>query len=226
MGLPRVITTDQGREFNNKLNRELMKQLNIEHRLTTPYRPQVIIYHLYRPQFLSAFNFTCKQANGLDERFNQTLQNMLIKHISKNKSEWDMFLDACVFAYNTSVHESTKFSPFELMFGRKPVLPVDINMGRSDSAAVLEAFNTYQEFTPSTIEKAVEQKNTILQEAKANIVAAQQQQKETYDRKYRKEGKIRVICTFHSVPNNAYRCLCDWRKSSNERSFAEEKEGG
>ena len=43
MGLPKVITSDQGTEFNNKLDRELMKFLNIEHRLTTPYHPQVII---------------------------------------------------------------------------------------------------------------------------------------------------------------------------------------
>ena len=42
-GLPRVITSDQGREFNNELNRELAKRLGIDHRLTTPYHPQVTI---------------------------------------------------------------------------------------------------------------------------------------------------------------------------------------
>ena len=41
MGLPRVITTDQGGEFRNELDNELMKLLGIEHRLTTPYHPQV-----------------------------------------------------------------------------------------------------------------------------------------------------------------------------------------
>ena len=41
MGLPKVITTDQGGEFNNDLNTELMNKLNIKHQLTTPYHPQV-----------------------------------------------------------------------------------------------------------------------------------------------------------------------------------------
>ena len=33
------------------------------------------------------------------------------------------YLDECVFAYNTAVHESSKYTPFELMFGRKAVIP-------------------------------------------------------------------------------------------------------
>jgi len=41
MGICKVLTTDQGTEFNNKLNKELMRTLGIDHRLTTPYHPQV-----------------------------------------------------------------------------------------------------------------------------------------------------------------------------------------
>ena len=41
MGLCRVVTSDQGKEFNNHLNAELMKLLDIDHHLTTPYHPQV-----------------------------------------------------------------------------------------------------------------------------------------------------------------------------------------
>lgn len=40
-GIPRVITSDQGREFNNDLNRRMMELMGIEHRLATPYHPQV-----------------------------------------------------------------------------------------------------------------------------------------------------------------------------------------
>ena len=47
-----------------------------------------------------------------------------------------------------------------------PMKTVD---GSSNPSAVLEEFNTYQEFTPLTIGIAVEQKNRILQEAKANL---------------------------------------------------------
>ncbi len=41
MGICKVVTSDQGSEFNNSLNRELMRLLKIDYRLTTPYHPQV-----------------------------------------------------------------------------------------------------------------------------------------------------------------------------------------
>ena len=41
MGLPAVVTTDQGSEFKNQLNDEMMKILNIRHHLLTAYSPQV-----------------------------------------------------------------------------------------------------------------------------------------------------------------------------------------
>ena len=40
-GLCKVVTSDQGTEFNNAINQELMKLLKIDYRLTTPYHPQV-----------------------------------------------------------------------------------------------------------------------------------------------------------------------------------------
>ena len=55
------------------------------------------------------------QDNGLDERFNQMLHTMLTKSV-QNKNSWDEYIDTCVFVYNTSQHESTTFTPFELMF--------------------------------------------------------------------------------------------------------------
>ena len=66
------------------------------------------------------------QLNGLDERFNQTLQSMLVKAAKDLKHIWDEFIDAAVFAYNTSCHESTHHTPFEIMFGRKALLPVEV----------------------------------------------------------------------------------------------------
>ena len=51
------------------------------------------------------------QANGLDERYNQTLQTMLTKYVQDKKNTWDEYIDTCVFAYNTSKHESTTFTP-------------------------------------------------------------------------------------------------------------------
>ena len=68
------------------------------------------------------------QSNGLDKRFNQTLQRMLIKAITGQKELCDEFIDSAVFAYNTSCHESSCYAPFEVMFGHKAVLPIDVDM--------------------------------------------------------------------------------------------------
>ena len=55
---------------------------------------------------------------------------MLVKFIMDKKDVWDVFLDTCVYAYNTSVHKSTSFSPFEVMFGRRAFMPVDIEIDK------------------------------------------------------------------------------------------------
>ena len=64
------------------------------------------------------------QANGLDERFNQTLQNMLVKFVHEKKECWEDFLSKCVYAYNTSKHELSKHCLFTVMFGCHAILPV------------------------------------------------------------------------------------------------------
>ena len=52
---------------------------------------------------------------------------MLVKYIQEKKETWEDYIDTCIYTYNTAQHESTKFTPFELMFSRKPVLPIDID---------------------------------------------------------------------------------------------------
>ncbi len=86
MGLPAVITTDQGTEFHNEINRLLMNSFQIDHRLTTAYHPQ---------------------ANGLDERFNQTLSNAIAKFSQNERSNWDERIPELVYAYNTSQQVSS-----------------------------------------------------------------------------------------------------------------------
>ena len=69
---------------------------------------------------------------------------MLVKFIDSKKESWEDYLDTCVYAYNSAKHESSKFSPFEVMFGRKAVLPVDLDGARTceDELLVMEDFNT------------------------------------------------------------------------------------
>lgn len=161
MGIPAVITTDQGTEFKNKLNDELMKAFNIDHRLTTAYHPQ---------------------ANGLDERFNQTLTNSLVKYVGNDRENWDAHLDQVVFAYNTAVQESTKYTPFQAMFGRMARIPVDINScSNYDAAEKLQEF--HQADQPSfSSETAKWQEDADI--IKKNIKTAQAKQKRNYDQKH------------------------------------------
>ena len=64
MGLPCVLTTDNGSEFKNKLNAEMTKLLEIKQCLTTLYHPQVL--KIIFCMFLYLFG-PCVQSNGLDE---------------------------------------------------------------------------------------------------------------------------------------------------------------
>ena len=96
-GCVKVVISDQGREFVNKLNKELFHLTGTDHCISSAYHPQT---------------------NGLVERFNQTIQRALVKLIRKEQDDWDMYTDGVLFGYRTSVQKSTKQSPFELMFLR------------------------------------------------------------------------------------------------------------
>lgn len=62
------------------------------------------------------------------------------------KEMWSSYLESCVFAYNTSCQESTIFTPFELMFGHKVTIPIDIHMNKKESKKVLEQFQNISLF--------------------------------------------------------------------------------
>ena len=56
---------------------------------------------------------------------------MISMYIHANQTDWDQFIPYCVFAYNTSRHETNKFTPYYLLFGTEPNLPIDA-MSRTD----------------------------------------------------------------------------------------------
>ena len=65
------------------------------------------------------------QGHGQVERLNKSLVETLCKLISDHRRDWADFVPKAVVAYNTSVHESTGFTPYRLMFGREAILPLD-----------------------------------------------------------------------------------------------------
>jgi hypothetical protein len=48
--------------------------------------------------------------------------------VDDNQTNWDQLLEKLSFAYNTSVH----LTPFELQFGRKPNIPIDIELPNTE----------------------------------------------------------------------------------------------
>jgi transposase InsO family protein len=107
-GFPRRLHADQGATFESKVVRELCSLAGIEKSRTTPYHPM---------------------GNGMTERFNRTLLAMLGTLEPKQKAGWHKFVHLMTHAYNSTPHSSTGHSPFYLMFGRHPRLPVDIVFG-------------------------------------------------------------------------------------------------
>ncbi|XP_061921885.1 uncharacterized protein LOC133662165 [Entelurus aequoreus] len=106
-GMPEKLHSDQGPDFESRLIKELCQVAGIHKVRTTPYHPR---------------------GNPV-ERFNRTLLNMLGTLQNQDKSRWRDFVKPLVHAYNCTRNDVTGFTPYELMFGRQPRLPVDLAFG-------------------------------------------------------------------------------------------------
>ena len=107
-GFPEKIISDQGRNFESNLIKEFCNLAKVKKLRTTPYHPMT---------------------NGQCERFNRTLCDMLGTLEAEEKANWKAFIHTLTHAYNATRNSSTGYSPFFLMFGRHPWLPVDVAFG-------------------------------------------------------------------------------------------------
>ena len=98
------ILSDNGTEFKNELFGEVADRLGVEYKVYTP---------TYRPQ-----------CDGKIEGFLKYLKSCTAKHIINNM-EWDEFTDLATAAYNFVANVTSKESPFFLMFGRDPYMPLN-----------------------------------------------------------------------------------------------------
>ena len=112
---------------------------------------------------------------------------MLVKFVSSKKEKWSLYLDTCAFAYNTSRHNSTKITPFYLMFGRQAYLPVDADFQIQSPEELCTGYFELKDPDISSKEYQL-----VLEEAKRNILEAQMKQKKNYDKKHSKPGKNQV----------------------------------
>jgi hypothetical protein len=106
-GVPREITTDQGPQFTSDLIAALVKEYEIRHRKSSPYHPQ---------------------ANGQVEVTNRELENILTKTVALHKRDWATRLPEAVWAYRTTWKTTTGLTPYELVYGKKVVLPIEFEI--------------------------------------------------------------------------------------------------
>ena len=100
--------SDNGTEFKNKVFEQVAKELGLEYKLyTPPYHPA---------------------SNGRIEGFHAFLKAHIAKHVAP-QLEWDILVPLACAAYNFIPNEHSKESPFFLMFGRDPVLPLNTLLG-------------------------------------------------------------------------------------------------
>ena len=107
-GVPLELHSDQGKNFESNLFKEICRLLEIHKTRTTAFHPA---------------------SNGMVERFNHTLVNMICTYVNENQDNWDQYLNFVTSAYRACQHESTGFTPNMLMFGREVNMPIALELG-------------------------------------------------------------------------------------------------
>lgn len=111
-GVPKVIVTDQGKQFESQMFNELCKLLGTTRSRTTPYHPQ---------------------ANAKVERFHKTLKEHLL---ARSKEDWYSALPIVLLTLRNTYREDLKASPAQLVYGRNVVLPNEL-VDRAENASDL-----------------------------------------------------------------------------------------
>ena len=150
-GVPKYLHTDQGRNFEAGLIKEICSLLDIKKTRTSPYHPQ---------------------SDGMIERFNRTLLNMLSTSVGKDQRTWDLQLPMLMLAYRTSQQETTAATPFSLMFGRSAQLPIDLEFNLP-----VETYNSLSQYQKQLREQFQQPYNTVRQ----HTLKEQNRHKDLYD---------------------------------------------
>ncbi|XP_037870373.1 uncharacterized protein LOC119629252 [Bombyx mori] len=104
-GIPNTIFTDQGTNFTSDLFKSTCSFLKIKNLWSTPYHPQ---------------------SQGALERSHSTLKEYLKSFVNDNQDDWPRYVYTAMLSYNTAIHSTTNFSPYELLFGHKAFIPDSI----------------------------------------------------------------------------------------------------
>jgi len=139
-GLPQKIVSDRDPKFISHFWKALFKACGTQLALSSSYHPQT---------------------DGQTERMNRTMEDALRSFVAPDQTDWDQHLTALEVAYNSAVQESTGRTPFELNYGREPLLPRDLTGVQLQTPAA----HSY-----------LEQLTSNLQTARENLAKAKERQ--------------------------------------------------
>ncbi|MCO5605765.1 hypothetical protein L7F22_059949 [Adiantum nelumboides] len=114
-GTPLEIISDKGPGFRGDLVGDLMEQLGISRRHSSPYYPQ---------------------CNGLVETVNGMICRIITKQANNRPKDWDRHLNAALWAYRTSFKTNLGYTAYQLVFGKEAILPIEVQL---TSLRVLES---------------------------------------------------------------------------------------
>ena len=134
----------------------------MEHRISSPYHPQT---------------------NGLDERMNQTLVHTLIK-MANSEDQWDKNIDAALYAYRISMQDSTRFSPFFLLYNCHPRKAIQHAVDSSTVEPTSMSDDENMTDIEEVMGRMVDARREYHEKALNNIRRAQERQKCYYDAKH------------------------------------------
>jgi transposase InsO family protein len=133
--MPERLHSDRGANFTGKVITEMCQMLGIKRSTTTSFHPM---------------------GNGSCERQNQTLLNLMGTLPESKKSRWKDYVAPLVHAYNCTRSDVTGYTPFELMFGRTPRLPIDHQFGLNDDSCPDLSCNDYIEELKENLKRIFE----------------------------------------------------------------------
>ena len=165
LGTPRMLHSDQGPEFRSELMSALCNLLGIKKTQTAPYHPR---------------------SDGLIERFNRTLLNMLSKLCTDRNEDWDEHLPYVMGAYRATIQDSTGFSPNRMMLARETTMPIDLMYPSVSENSPYGCPVEYVNWVQDTLQENYER-------AREHLRQAAQRQKQHFDARA-SPRKLQVGC--------------------------------
>ena len=183
-----IIITDQGREFCNAINDELMERAHCKHRITSSYHPQ---------------------SNGLVERQNRTTTNFLLKNMDC-QDDWVDMIPTMMGSHRHTVHSTTNIEPSAILLGCKPTLAMDMLLRSEDYFNRELQDEEIEEIENGNYTEILKQLNFVRQSVfnttSQNISTAQVSQKKYYDIRHSRNFKFAkndIVIKF--LPRNSER---------------------